>query len=378
VVSPPATTGVGQVHAEDAGTTGIPRVSPTPQSIREQAVRNAVALPTDEFWTDLAQCETANNWQNGGRYAGGLGIMNNSSFPKSSMGTWERFGGEQFAPSPDEATREQQIIVAERIGFLGWSATVTRDKEYAKRIGVPQVYQWVQKAVGLTGWGCYKSKSTGKYRMAKPKLYYYEEPSQVPLFSFSMGEKSHAVHDLQVLLGNVRVDSVYGAKTRKAHLSYLKKHKLPIIGVPQVKKPTPERVVVSAQSAVNHSVVKACPKWEGLMRKYGLPVKDFTYIAWRESRCEPKAIGWNYKSGMGHWSCKRAPAVTYKKCKAVKSYDSGLLQINSTWVTVTAQVCGSEWGDLTVLLDPHCNLRVASYLYREGGGMSNWKATSSR
>jgi hypothetical protein len=371
VVSPTATTVGGQVHTEDV------ELAPSPGTIRRQAVKNSVALPTDGFWKDLAQCETANDWQNGGRYAGGLGIMNNSSFPKSAMGTWERFGGEEFAPSPDKATREQQIAVAERIGFTGWSVTVTRDKEYAKKIGVPQVYQWVQKAVGLTGWGCYKSKSTGKYRMAKPKLYYYEVPSDVPLFQFSMGEKSHAVHDLQTLIGGLKVDGVYGKKTRQAHVSYLRKHKLSTSGVPPLtKKKTGGSV--SIQSVSHNGVVKACPKWEKLMKKYGLPVKDFTYIAWRESRCQPKAIGWNYKSGMGHWSCKLAPASIYKKCKAVKSYDSGLLQINSSWVTVTAQVCGSKWGDLTVLLDPNCNLKVASFLYKEGGGISNWKATSSR
>lgn len=116
---------------------------------------------------------------------------------------------------------------------------------------------------------------------------------------------------------------------------------------------------------------------EKALKKYGLPVKDFSYIMWRESRCKSGVIGWNYRSGMGHWSCKTAPADVYRKCKAVRSYDSGLLQINSSWVTVTANVCGTKWGNMSALLDPGCNLAVARYLF-DNGGMHHWKATSGR
>ena len=119
-----------------------------------------------------------------------------------------------------------------------------------------------------------------------------------------------------------------------------------------------------------------CPKWHALLRKYELPVRVFDPIMYRESRCKAKVIGWNYHRGMSHRDCKLAPAEIYKKCKAVKSYDSGLLQINSSWKTVTSQVCKSKMGDMTVLLDPHCNLRVASYLYHKGGGIRNWQGTS--
>ena len=31
---------------------------------------------------------------------------------------------------------------------------------------------------------------------------------------------------------------------------------------------------------------------------------------------------------------------------------------------------------MMVLLDPACNAKVAAYLYRQGGGLSNWRATS--
>jgi hypothetical protein len=120
-----------------------------------------------------------------------------------------------------------------------------------------------------------------------------------------------------------------------------------------------------------------CQKWHKALREHGLPVKVFAPIMWRESRCQAKAIGWNYKSGMSHRDCKLSHASTYRKCKAVRSYDVGLLQINSSWKTVTAQVCKAPFGKMLVLQDPECNLKVAKYLYKNGG-MSHWRATSGR
>jgi hypothetical protein len=62
------------------------------------------------FWDKLAWCETQGDWQNGGKYAGGLGIY---------QGTWENWGGTEFAPTPDKATKEEQIVVAQRVSTLG-------------------------------------------------------------------------------------------------------------------------------------------------------------------------------------------------------------------------------------------------------------------
>ena len=57
-------------------------------------------------WDDVAECESGGNWQEGGGgYDGGL---------QFSDTTWDAMGGEEFAPSANQATREQQIIVAER------------------------------------------------------------------------------------------------------------------------------------------------------------------------------------------------------------------------------------------------------------------------
>ncbi len=67
-------------------------------------------------WDGIARCETGGNWSmRGSRYSGGLGFYN---------GTWSSFGGREFASNAGLATREQQIVVAERVfarhGLSGW------------------------------------------------------------------------------------------------------------------------------------------------------------------------------------------------------------------------------------------------------------------
>lgn len=115
-----------------------------------------------------------------------------------------------------------------------------------------------------------------------------------------------------------------------------------------------------------------CPKYHRALKEMGLkPVAVWSYLMWRESRCQPKVIGWNYKRGKDHTDCRLAPAEVYRKCPAVSSYDSGLLQINSSWVTVTASVCRTPWGDLRPLRTTQCNLRVAKYLF-DNGGLGHW------
>jgi hypothetical protein len=122
-----------------------------------------------------------------------------------------------------------------------------------------------------------------------------------------------------------------------------------------------------------------CPQWHTLFRKHGLPVEVFDYIVWRESKCEPKAVGWNYHKGYDHTDCVLSPAATYKNCRAVRSYDVGLVQINSSWRTLTAQVCKRPAHQLIrSLTDPSCNLKVASVIWDKGRGASNWGVNPSR
>lgn len=107
---------------------------------------------------------------------------------------------------------------------------------------------------------------------------------------------------------------------------------------------------------------RRCPRWEPYFKQYGLPPKKFSYIAWRESRCRIKAVN-------AKWDDQGNITWTLNKNG---SYDSGLLQINSSWRTVTKNICG---GGLELLLTLDCNLRVAKYLY-DNGGLGHWKATS--
>jgi hypothetical protein len=112
-----------------------PDAAPTPASAPMEATLHSVATaapapaaPTpqrvvtydgDSVWDDLARCESGGNWaiNTGNGYYGGL---------QFSLGTWESYGGTEFAAYPHEATREEQIIVAERLraarGYSPWPA----------------------------------------------------------------------------------------------------------------------------------------------------------------------------------------------------------------------------------------------------------------
>lgn len=71
-------------------------------------------------WDQLAQCEAGGNWaaNTGNGFGGGLQFMHQRSYS-----TWLSFGGGEFAPHPWEASREQQIDIAERVlASSGWRA----------------------------------------------------------------------------------------------------------------------------------------------------------------------------------------------------------------------------------------------------------------
>jgi hypothetical protein len=67
-------------------------------------------------WDRLSQCESGGNWSinTGNGYSGGLQFH-----PQ----TWLGHGGGTFAPYAYLATREQQIVIAERVlASQGWGA----------------------------------------------------------------------------------------------------------------------------------------------------------------------------------------------------------------------------------------------------------------
>jgi hypothetical protein len=129
-------TGRGSIIQAAATTTGaealLPHQADAPATVTMEAtlvviptapppapVLPAVTYNGTSVWDDLAMCEASGNWaaNTGNGYYGGL---------QFSLGTWTGYGGAEFAAYPHMATREEQIIVAERLraarGYQPWPA----------------------------------------------------------------------------------------------------------------------------------------------------------------------------------------------------------------------------------------------------------------
>lgn len=77
---------------------------------------SAPAVAGGSVWDAIAACESGGNWSinTGNGYHGGL---------QFNQGTWAAYGGTAYAPTADQATREQQIAIAERTqAAQGWGA----------------------------------------------------------------------------------------------------------------------------------------------------------------------------------------------------------------------------------------------------------------
>ena len=71
------------------------------------------STPSDSVWDRLAECESGGNWSinTGNGFYGGL---------QFTLSTWRAYGGTGM---PHEASREEQIAVAERVqDAQGWGA----------------------------------------------------------------------------------------------------------------------------------------------------------------------------------------------------------------------------------------------------------------
>ena len=82
----------------------------------ERSSAPAPTAPSGSVWDRLAQCESGGNWSinTGNGYYGGL------QFNKS---TWLAYGGGQYAPTANLATRDQQIAIAKKTqASQGWGA----------------------------------------------------------------------------------------------------------------------------------------------------------------------------------------------------------------------------------------------------------------
>ncbi len=84
-----------------AGVTGAAVAAPL------MAAGNASAATASE-WDAVAQCESGGNWSinTGNGYYGGL---------QFSASTWSGYGGTKYASTADQATKSQQIEIAEKV-----------------------------------------------------------------------------------------------------------------------------------------------------------------------------------------------------------------------------------------------------------------------
>lgn len=117
-------------------------------------------------------------------------------------------------------------------------------------------------------------------------------------------------------------------------------------------------IAVLSVPAHASAAANSCPKWEPLLARH-FPAKVvpvMSRIAYRESRCNAQSL-----------SVVR---------KSTGRPDVGLLQIQGSWATVTRAVC-KKADVIKALLDPNCNVKVARYLY-DNGGLGHWRVTSGK
>lgn len=185
-----------------------------------------------------------------------------------------------------------------------------------------------------------------------------QRPGAILQEVFVFNERSERVAKLQEFLG-VRIDQHYGKMTRQAHFDALQAAGLETAFVPAVPNPITDGD--KRQYNISDDPTHRCPQFEPLFAQYGLvPVEVFSYIAYRESRCNPAAVNAKFdSSGNVVWTLNKNGSI-----------DRGLIQINSCWKTVTKSVCGTG---LEGLFDVHCNLKVAKYIMDNSkGGLKNW------
>jgi len=84
------------------------------EAARAAEAASAPAVPMGSVWDSLAQCESGGNWSinSGNGFSGGVQFTN---------ATWMAMGGGAYAPEAWQASREQQIAIAQRtLASSGW------------------------------------------------------------------------------------------------------------------------------------------------------------------------------------------------------------------------------------------------------------------
>ncbi len=103
--------------------------APQPAASTPQPSAPAPSVSGGGAWDALARCESGGNWaiNTGNGYYGGL---------QFSSGTWLAYGGGQYAPTANLASREQQIAIASKVrdargGYGDWPSC-------AAKLGLPR------------------------------------------------------------------------------------------------------------------------------------------------------------------------------------------------------------------------------------------------
>ena len=100
------------VEAPKATTNAAPAPAPPANTSAPQAQ----PAPAGGVWDQLAQCESGGDWttNTGNGYYGGI---------QFSAQTWKAFGGGQYAPLAHQASKSQQIAIAQKVkATQGWGA----------------------------------------------------------------------------------------------------------------------------------------------------------------------------------------------------------------------------------------------------------------
>jgi uncharacterized protein YabE (DUF348 family) len=112
-----------------AGATTPPRKRVVRVGTNDDAPRRSAPSAGPGVWDALAKCEAGGNWatNSGNGYYGGL---------QFDRRTWLAYGGDDYAPLPHQAGRDEQIAVATKVrddrgGYGSWPAC-------ARKLGLPR------------------------------------------------------------------------------------------------------------------------------------------------------------------------------------------------------------------------------------------------
>jgi resuscitation-promoting factor RpfA len=156
-----------------AATAGVAAVAPL--------LASAPAHADSVNWDAIAQCESGNNWSinTGNGFSGGL---------QFTQGTWSAYGGGQYAATAGQASRSQQIAVAEKVlagqGIGAWPVC-------GKRAGSSASYT-SRNTDGSSSRSSHRSSQSTTQKKWYPKRHHRTQPSDATVTS-TIGTGSYVV-----------------------------------------------------------------------------------------------------------------------------------------------------------------------------------------